>query len=44
MAKKKRFLFLSEEFYLAYPSEDYTGMNKTLVAKGNSFNNFNVII
>jgi len=23
MAKKKRILFLSEEFYLAYPPEDY---------------------
>jgi protein AbiQ len=28
MAKKKRFLFLSEEFYLAYPSEDYPEMEQ----------------
>lgn len=28
MAKKKRFLFLSEEFYLAYQSEDYPEMEQ----------------
>ena len=28
MAKKKRFLFLSEEFYLAYPLEDYPEMKQ----------------
>ncbi|WP_310604510.1 hypothetical protein [Anaerosporobacter sp.] len=28
MTKKKRFLFLSEEFYLAYPPEDYPKMEQ----------------